>query len=206
MRLRIPMRKLNITNLIKILLISIPAITISACAVKNKSVNITPQLNTLNYNIGNSQKVNIIITDNRKTEILGSSISNIGQQSNLQTDKKLIQNIKNAVTKSMESYGFVPVKKGVPKKLILNIINLSYTQQSKYLVKGSIEINCDIKATVINKYQKFSRIFRTTYKEKTTFNPDSQTDYKNINKVISINLQKILSDKDILNILTTKSH
>lgn len=198
------MRKPNITSLIKILLITIPAITLSACAVQNKSVNIIPKLNTLNYNIGNSQKVNIIITDNRKTENLGNSISSIGQQSNLKTDKKLIQNIKNSVTKSMESYGFVPVKKEATKKLILNIINLSYTQQSKYLVKGSIEINCDIKATVINKYQKFSRIFRTTYKETTTFNPDIKADYKNINQVISINLQKILSDKDILNILTTK--
>ena len=90
------MRKPNITSLIKILLITIPAITLSACAVQNKSVNIIPKLNTLNYNIGNSQKVNIIITDNRKTENLGNSISSIGQQSNLKTDKKLIQNIKNS--------------------------------------------------------------------------------------------------------------
>ena len=195
------MKKQNITHLLKALLMIITSI-LTACSVKHESVNITPQLNTLNYDIGKSKKVNIIVTDNRNTENLGSSISNIGQQSKLKTDKKLIQNIKNSVTKSMESYGFIPVKKNADRKLIIKVINLSYEQHSEYLVKGNIQINCKIEAIAINHKIKLTKIFRTKYKSKITFNPDSQTNNKNINKIISINLQKILSDKEILDTLT----
>ena len=115
------------------------------------------------------------------------------------------QNIKNAVAKTLKSYNFIPTEKNTNAKLTLNIININYIQPSKYLVKGDIQINCTIQAIAVNNQMKYSKIYRTTFTKQIILTPSDTEDDANINEVVSVNLEKILSDQNILVVLSNNN-
>ena len=202
------MINLNISKILKhskILLISIATIFISSCALKQESININPQIKAANYNMGNHQKVNIIVNYYRKNNNIGGRPSQIGQVSAIKINNSLKQNIKNAVAKTLKSYNFIPTEKNTNAKLTLNIININYIQSSKYLVKGDIQITCNIQAIAVNNQMKYSRIYKTTFTKKIILTPTDKEDNENINKVVSVNLEKILSDQNILVVLSNNN-
>ena len=188
-------------NIYKILLISITTMFLSSCSLKKENININPKIKAANYHLGNHQKVNIIINDYRSNNKIGGRPSQIGQVSAIKINNSLKQNIKNAVAKTLKSYNFIPTEKNTNAKLTLNIININYIQPSKYLVKGDIQITCTIKAIAVNNQMKYSRIYRTTFIKRIILTPSNKEDVANINEVVSVSLEKILSDQNILVIL-----
>ena len=105
----------------------------------------------------------------------------------------------NNKVKALIKYNFKPTDKKSNRKLLINIINLNYLQSSKYLVKGNIQINCEMQAIAINNKIKYEKIFETQFTKKIVLTPLVTEDDDNINKVISANIDKILADWSILN-------
>ena len=197
------MNKDNIWKLsrkINLIIISITTIFLSSCALKQEKININPKLKVPNYNIGKKHEINIIVNDMRKNSNCNRQATTKSQQkSQIAVTDNFKTNIKSSISKALIKYNFKPTDKKSNRKLLINIMNLNYLQSSKYLVKGNIQINCEMQAIAINNKIKYEKIFKTQFTKKIVLTPLVTEDGDNINKVVSANIEKILADWSILN-------
>jgi uncharacterized lipoprotein len=189
-------------KLFKLLSVSILALMLGACAFVPESVHVNPTLSTKKSNIGHGKKVAVRVVDARSDTTLGGRASGYGPAAKISLANKLGKAVKKTIYRGLRTKGFrpVPYYDGSRRKLVVRITGLQYKTRTGFWV-GHVSVTGAIDANANVAGRSFERVYRAKANEGIMFTPSERSDVKHINAAISLMINKLINDKQLMHFL-----
>ena len=95
-------------KIIKLLLVAINLMMLSACALTPESVKLNPQINVASNNIGHGKKVAVRVIDARPEQTLGGRATAYGPAAKIKLANDIKKVVRSTVTQGLKKYNFTP--------------------------------------------------------------------------------------------------
>ena len=186
--------------LMKILPIIITLI-LQACALSPQTINILPDLSTVDIKPVNGKRLALNVRDSRVTRVVGYR-GGIYNTAAISTQENVIIPIYTKLSHTLENQGFTVVDRGTTAaaSLEVDLKKLSYiVKQQK--IPWKVEVSAVISAKATAGTKTVSSNFEDSLNKDFAKSPAPGENEKLINNVISKLLQRILQDESIAGII-----
>lgn len=172
---------------------------VSACAFKPLVVDVAPSLQVAESAIGNGTAVTVAVTDQRKSEQLGTrTISGKTAPVNASVDLK--QTLQQELSQALAAKGFTIADVSSEVTLELQLLKTEYVTKAA-AVGATTTLNTEVKVVAVKGNTTYEKVYRTEREEKTAFAPMAEQSAGFINAAISETLQRVLDDEALINSL-----
>jgi uncharacterized lipoprotein YajG len=186
----------------KICVIGLFLIMLSGCAYMPHDVTIDPKLPVESRDIGHNKTLKVSVVDGRPREIIGHrSYMRTGKIS-LAKKQELANDIKIAIEKGFNTYGFTIVQSGTVDRFVdVNIRLIEFESTYGFFTlgsfsRGSFEVTCTVPSG-----KQFKNTYRVEHEHRTVFGTFASKNSEWINQAVSDALMRMFDDHDFLTFL-----
>lgn len=185
--------------------ITIAMLLVGGCAFQQQRVILQPELRMLPSEIGQGKSVAVKVVDERPEKDFGHRGSVYGKMAKISSNQDVAAVIRVKVEEGLKRSGFQPEpwKEESPRSLRVEIRFIEYSTSAGYWT-GGVHTKSTLKAISSNGGKLYENIYRVENEERVMVVPFADENEKSINDIVSLALQKMFNDTELLTFLASR--
>ena len=176
----------------------------SACAFTDQKAVLNPDLFVIENDIGHGKEIGVTVVDERPEDTLGyRGAAQLSKGAAITTDQNVGEVFEQKIREGLTKKGFKPTSltEGALRSLKVEIRSLEYYTTTGFWT-GGVHTKTALKAIARNGGKEYEQFYRGENEDRVVVVPFAEENEKLINTAISEVLQKLLSDKILLQFLS----
>lgn len=174
-------------------------LVLGACALSPQQVALRPQLEVAAANYGQQRSINVRVEDRRSNPVIGTRGGVYGNTSTIEVGNNHLQEIARSLAGALGQWGFrseVEGYRGEALEFLVSLDHLSYRPDSS--VGGVLVITADVSLRVEYGDSYYTGKYSASQKLRYATLPSEEKNNEEINKVLSLALEKIFQDQGLI--------
>lgn len=183
-------------------LVIVAVASLAGCTFIDQKVQIAPQMELAQVDIGHGKKVAMKVVDDREDSVIGKRGTGMVQGAKITTDQDIPQLFTDAITDGLRKKGFIPAPfaESESPNLRVDIRSIEY-DVSMGLWTGSNMGKASIKVLAKNGNDTYEKVYRGQSEIRTAFVASQETNAKIINGAITEVLRKMFDDRELMDFI-----
>lgn len=174
------------------------ALALAACARSPQTVMLAPSLTGPPGQIASPRTVDLVVTDNRDSLVVGSRGGIYSETANITTEEDVRPGLRSALSRALEKQGYSVVAPGssADMKLAVDLQKLTYTTGGSGMLT-EIKLSAAVGAACTKGGETISSRYETSQTRKMATAPDAAENSNMINQVLAKSIDEMLTDREL---------
>lgn len=175
---------------------------VNSCALSPQMVSIKPDINVSVANYGGQRDINVRVEDRRSNPVIGTRGGVYGETSTIEVGNDHLNEIAYAVASGLTRWGFrstVNGYRGHALEFTVVLDTLNYRPDRS--VAGKLVITSDFSIVVENGNYNYQGKYSANEELMYATSPSEEKNSAEINKILSLALEKIFTDEGLIKFL-----
>jgi uncharacterized lipoprotein len=193
----------SINRLLNSFFLSVLLCLFSACAFNAQAIKISPMMTLPSSDIGKGRDILLNVVDERPKQVIGHRGTAYGAAAEITSSEDVAVVIREKVSAGLSANGFKVVtgSSSARTSMKVEIRLIEYTTSTGFWT-GGVHTRAAFKGICRNGRQDYENLYRQENEERVMVVPDAETNEQWINLVVGQALDKIFSDRQMLECLS----
>lgn len=189
-------------KIVKLLSIILGSALLGSCSFTPESIQLNPQLQTSQSNIGAGKTVAVRIIDDRADTSLGGRASQYGPAAKISLASDLSSTVEKGIEFGLQKQGFktTSYSDSAQRRLIVRITALQYQTNSGFWA-GHVTVSGTLDAVGYNGSRRYEQVYRGQDIHSVEITPSSTSDSQHVNSAVSSMINNLINDKALMRFL-----
>ncbi len=173
---------------------------LSACALSPQKVTLSPEVNVATAEYGQGRSINVMVEDNRDTEIIGVRGGVYSDTSTITAGGDYKTELAHAMANGLTQWGFVS-HVGATSDAIqftLSVDEITYLPPERS-VAGKSKVDVAVSIKVLKGMKQYSGRYSASGEQGHATTPSEEKNAEHINRIIGLALEEVFADEGLVN-------